>query len=266
MLMLTHAWLLENYLGVDCFEDKLKDLYVYNICPDFLPIRKEFTSEMTHGVSRFRNLPNKHRRAAFIHFHLMVDDIAHHGLIDKIPVKTFNPYSKGYTYLKGKSLVEPLMELYREHGQPIDLSVSAYRAHMIIEMVFDLTLYLAMKEESDRLIELMCEGMQCMTQRKKSDEFSATVGWLYNADPRDVAEALHQCAQVYTRKRMNSFMSLEGRIHVFMNKFGLEASKGKSFLAIEKIMTQGMDLIGDYRDFLDPTLGAIRKAGFNPVF
>ena len=265
MLMLTHAWLLKHFLGAACFNEKNQDLYVYNICPDFLPIRKEFTSEKTHGISRFGELTAEHKKAAFIHFHLMVDDIAHHGVIDKVPVKTFNPDSRGYTYIKGKPLMQPLADLYLKRGKPIDSSVSAYRSHMIIEMMFDLSLYRALPEESNRLLELMCDALQQMTRKDNADEFAETVGWIYNVHPQDAAEALKQCADVYTIRRMNSFMSLEGRIKVFINKFGLEPADGQTYSILENIMTLGMNLVGNYEEFLDPTLEAIRKVGFNPL-
>jgi len=50
MLMMTHTWILKEFLGSD-FRDSL-DLYVYNVCPDLLPIHKCITSEFTHGISR----------------------------------------------------------------------------------------------------------------------------------------------------------------------------------------------------------------------
>lgn len=263
MLMLTHAWLLEHFLGERYLDPEHQDLFVYNICPDFLPIHKRFTSDITHGISRFRKLPVKYRKGAFIHFHLMVDDISHHGLIDKIPVREFNPDSKGYTYLKGKPLIQPLMDLYRNQKTPIDFSVAAYRSHMIIEMTYDLTLFMALPEESRRLVSLMCDAMQ-MTMLDKLDEFSTIVGWFYDSDSRDVSEALRKCAQVYTMQRMNSFMNLEGRMRAFSQKFGLAVSDDKALAGLKEIMMQGMDLIGDYREFLDPTLAAIKKVGFNP--
>ena len=264
MLMLTHAWLLEHFLGDRCLNRETRDLFIYNICPDFLPIHHRFSSEMTHGISRFRELPAEYQKAAFIHFHLMVDDISHHGLIDKVPVRVFNPDSLGYSYLKGRPLIQPLMELYESQGKPIDVSVAAYRSHMIIEMTFDLALFLSMPEDGRRLIALMSEALQ-MTLRDQLDEFTSVVGWLYDINPQDIADALRQCAAVYTESRMNRFMSLDGRMQVFGHKFGLDAADDRTRACLEKIMTRGMDLVGDYAEFLNPTLTSVRKVGFNPA-
>lgn len=263
MLMLTHAWLLAHFLGNACFEEENRDLFIYNVCPDFLPIHRKFTSDMTHGVSRFRELPEEYRKAAFIHFHLMADDISHHGLIDKIPVSVFNPASSGYTYVKGRPLVPLLIDLYNRLGKPIDGTVAAYRSHMIIEMTFDLSLYQGASEECGKLITAMCDAMQGIVHNRLND-FSKTVAWLYDVSPGDIEAATRQCAAFYTQERMNRFMSIEGRVKLFGNKFGLNPADGESMSMLKDMMTEGMALVRDYEEFLDPTLDAIRKVGFNP--
>jgi len=264
MLMLTHAWLLAHLLGPSCFDEKNQDLFIYNVCPDFLPVHPSFTSDTTHGISRFRKLPDPYRKGAFVHFHLMVDDMSHHGFIHKIPIREFNPDSQGYTYIKGRPLVRPLMDLSPRQGTPIDPSVAAYQSHMIIEMIFDLALYLGKPDESNRLIVAMCDAMQSII-RDHLDDFSGTVGWLYDASPQDVASAVKQCASIYTPERMNGFMTMEGRIKLFGKKFGLDTSDHQSMSILKEIMTDGMSLVADYEEFLDPTLAAIRKAGFDSL-
>ncbi|HOK06280.1 MAG TPA: hypothetical protein PK836_01580 [Syntrophales bacterium] len=265
MLMLTHTWILKAFLGPERpLEDHL-DLVAYNICPDFLPISQSFNSSMTHGVSRFRAIPRQYRKAAFIVFHLMVDDLSHHGRIEKAPVTDFNPESEGYSYLKGRSLVEPLMDLYSAHGQSLDYPRAVYRSHMVIEMTFDLSLYQALKEESERLVLIMCRSLQEMSGAAL-EEFGETVGWFYGVEPEAVREAVLLCAERYTLDRINRFMSLPGRITLFADKFGLESSRTTAYDGLRGIMLRGMDLVKDYGDFLDPTLREIRRAGFAPTF
>lgn len=141
MLMLTHSWLLAHYLGKEKFNRKLQDLYVYNICPDFLPAGPVFSPRLTHGAPRFRPIPPEFQGANFIVFHLMVDDISHYGLIKARPDEEFNPDAEGYSYLKGIPLRGPLMDFHQTYGNPIDLAQAAYQSHMVIEMTFDLALY-----------------------------------------------------------------------------------------------------------------------------
>ena len=263
MLMLTHAWLLAHFLGDARHDEENLDLFIYNVCPDFLPIDRTFTSDITHGVSRFRELPEKHRKAAFIHFHLMVDDISHHGRIDRIPVREFNPDSVGYTYIKGKPLVGPLMDLYKRQGRPIDLAVAAYRSHMIIEMAFDLALFQGAGEEARELVGVMCDAM-AMIMANRLDDFSGTVAWIYDNTPESVAAATRQCAAIYTPERMNRFMTIEGRVKLFGAKFGIEPGDSESLAVLRDIMLEGMTLVRGYEDFLNPALDAVRKAGFKP--
>lgn len=263
--MLTHTWLLEAFLGSGCpIEDRL-DLITYNICPDFLPISEAFSSVVTHGAPRFAKIPYRYRKASFIVFHLMVDDISHYGEIAVHPITDFDPHSKGYSYEKGRSLVEPLIDLYHAEGKELDYVRAAYRSHMIIEMTFDLALYLALTETSERLIRLMGESIQ-FTAEERLAEFSETVGWFYGVNPEVAAEALLLCAEKYTINRIRRFMNLAGRVNLFANKFDLLSSLGKAPPGLEVIMRKGMDLVQDYDDFLDPTLSEIRRVGFDPVY
>jgi hypothetical protein len=263
MLMMTHTWLLMNYPRGEEFIMKNPDLLIYNLCPDLLPIHKDITAEATHGIPRYRLLPAEYRKNAFVHFHLMVDDISHHGAITRQPVIEFNPDSNGYTYLKGKPLVQPLLDIYKNMGKPIPYAHAAYRSHMIIEMTFDLVLHQGQLAESDKLLTLLSEAMS-FTALEKFAEFSENIAWLYGVPVKTIAEALKEGAAVYTLNRIRRFMSLEGRIQLFANKYGIPRDDGQAIAGLTDVMNMGMELVKDYGDFLAPTLTAIRRAGFNP--
>lgn len=263
MLMLTHSWLLAHYLGSESYNYDLQHLYVYNICPDFLPAGVAFTPRMTHGVPRFRPIPTAFSEAHFIIFHLMVDDISHYGLIKSQPEDDFNPHARGYSYLKGAPLREPIMEFYRQYGKPIDSATAAYQSHMIIEMTFDLALYWGAPEESGHLISYMCEAFQrvCL---ERSEEFARTVGWFYNVKPEEVLKALEQCYPFYDRSHMMRFMSVEGRVNTFLRKFAPLMNDTLHRKKLASIMEEGITLVRDFSEFLTPTLNAIDRAGFSP--
>jgi hypothetical protein len=157
------------------------------------------------------------------------------------------------------------MTLYERHAKPIDAKVAAYRSHMIIEMTYDLTLYFARPDECARLIAIMCKSMEQLKDDDKLAEFSEVVGWIYQKDPKTVGEAVRQSIRFYTESRMNTFMTLDGRIKVFIRKFGLDDKNIAIYSDVKTLMSDGMNLVGDYEDFLDPTLAEIRKVGFNPV-
>jgi len=263
MLMMTHTWLLKNYPGGEALIRNHPDLLVYNICPDLLPIHKDINAEATHGIPRCRVLPVRYRKNAFVHFHLMVDDISHHGSITSQPVMEFDPDSHGYTYLKGRPLVQPIFAIYKNMNAPISYADAAYRSHMIIEMTFDLALHQGHLEESERLLTLLCEAMS-FAAGEKLDEFCGNIAWLYGMPVQTIEEALREGAAVYTLNRIRRFMTLEGRIQLFANKYGIPGDDGQAIAGLTAVMNKGMELVKDYGDFLEPTLAAIRRVGFNP--
>jgi len=265
MLMMTHTWLLKNYLrDPNLIADNL-DLFIYNICPDLLPLHQDITAADTHGIPRCLTRPPAHRKNAFVHFHLMVDDLSHHGMIASEPVREFNPDSRGYTYLKGKPLVRPLLEIYDFQGTPIDRDQAAYRSHMIIEMTFDLVMHCARIAEGEQLIALLCEAMR-FTMAERLTEFSENIAGLYGFSPAMVRETMQAGAVFYNYDRIRRFMTLEGRMQLFAGKFGISRDDKIALDMLRVIMNQGMELVRDYNDFMAPTLAEIRRAGFNPEY
>ena len=265
MLMMTHTWLLRNFLRDERLIAENLELFVYNICPDLLPLHRDITAADTHGIARCATLPPEHRKNAFVHFHLMVDDLSHHGMITAEPVREFNPDSNGYTYLKGKPLVQPLQDIYARQGTPIAREQAAYRSHMIIEMTFDLAMHLAQIAEGERMISLLCDAMQ-FTVAERLNEFCNNISWLYGFSPDVVRETMIEGAAFYHRDRIRRFMTMEGRINLFAGKFGIARDDMNALEMLRQVMNMGMELVRDYEDFLEPTLAEIRRAGFNPVY
>lgn len=263
MLMMTHTWLLNSYPGGEELIRNHPDLLIYNICPDLLPIHKDINADITHGISRRRRLPVRYRKNAFVQFHLMVDDISHYGAITSRPVTEFDPDSQGYTYLKGKPLVQPIFDIYKNMGTPIPYADAAYRSHMIIEMTFDLALHLGHLKESEKLLDLLGEGMSFAVGENIA-EFSENISWLYGMPQQTIKEALREGAAAYTLDRIRRFMTLEGRIQLFAHKYGIPRDDGKAVAGLTEVMNRGMELVKDYGDFFEPTLASIRRVGFNP--
>ncbi|MDI9570030.1 MAG: hypothetical protein QM278_04740 [Pseudomonadota bacterium] len=265
MLILTHTRLLDRYLEGKVRGGDYLDLFIYNICPDLLPLHKGITAWETHGISRFAPLPHEHRKNAFVQFHLMVDDLSHHGTIPVEPIREFNPDSQGYTYLKGKPLVAPIQDIYEYQGAPIPHAQAAYRSHMAIEMTFDLAMHDAEGEEGERMIALICDAMR-FTVTEKLAEFSADIAWLYGLSPATVAETMEAGAAFYNPERIRRFMTLEGRVQLFAGKFGISREDDRALDMLTEVMKRGMELVRDYDDFMAPALAAIRGAGFDPRY
>ncbi len=258
MLMLTHTWILKEFLGAD-FRNHL-DLYIYNICPDLLPIHHGITPELTHGIPRIRQFPPEHRKAAFVLFHLLVDDIAHHGEINSEPVRSFNPDSRGYAYLRGQALIKPIIDFHHRIGMDITYGKAAYRAHMIIELAFDLRLN--QDREQEYLLELLSEAVY-HTAEKKMDELCATLDWLFGVESDKIRQALEKGLSTPVLDKMRRFLNIEGRIGFYIDRFGLDRKDDPTWAGARQILIRGMELVSDYNAFLYPTLDAIRNSGFS---
>ena len=263
MLMLTHSWVLLHYLGDQCLDDAYRDLFVYNVCPDLLPIQETLTSSQTHRPSRFVHPPDAFRKAAFIQFHLLVDDVAHHGQIPATPVTVFNADSDGYTYVAGRPLMAPLTELHRSLGKPLTHEAAAYESHMVMEMAFDQRLCQSNHEESVFLVRHLHDALQA-TKNGGLDEFAATAGWFFGIDADVARDGLCRAADSYTMPRLERFMTLEGRVEGFARKYGLVNPDKQTRTILEDLMLEGMRIAGDCNDFLATVLEAIRQTGFDP--
>jgi len=257
MLMMTHTWILKEFLGSD-FRDHL-DLYIYNICPDLLPIHRDITSEITHGIPRIYSYPPEHQKAAFVLFHLLVDDMAHHGRINAEPVRGFNPDSQGYAYIRGQTLIGPIIDFYHRIGMEIDYRKAAYRAHMIIEMTFDLQMIQEIGQQ--KLFELFCEAVD-HTANEKMDELCTTLDWLFRIETATIRQALEKGLSSRTLDRMKSLLNIEGRIGFYIDRFGLDRGDDPTWEGTRMLLLQGMRLVSDYDAFLHPTLNAIKISGF----
>ncbi len=157
-------------------------------------------------------------KGAYAQFHLLVDDMSHYGRIEVHPTGEFNPEAGGYSYRQGRFLVSPLEELHRRAGRKISTSEAIYQSHMMVEMAFDLNLYL---RGNGGLLDLFLEALDD-TARKGLNGFSLTMGRLLGIERNTVAEAVVRGRDKYDRPRMEGFLSREGRTDGFINKFRLD--------------------------------------------
>jgi hypothetical protein len=259
MLMLTHTWILKEFLGKSLFGTDERTCFTYNVAPDLLTFHRAITSEMTHQAERLLPLPEPYRKAAFIQFHLLVDDIAHYGHICDKPVQIFNPDSRGYTYVKGRPLVQPLLDLQNRSGHPITRPEAAYQSHILIEMAFDLVLH--QRHGFPGLLPLF-SGSLTDTVGQELETFGKTMEWMTGIPEDTAREALVHGAGMCTPERMQAFMNTEGRINLFIDKFGLDRNNLEVKRRAVQLMEQGMELVRDVDAFVSPTIETIRDSAF----
>lgn len=260
MLMLTHTRLLKMFLSSYPEKDIGLDAFIHNVSPDLLPVHEGITSDMTHKMDVSRTYREDHKYAAFVRFHLLVDDIAHHGRIYR-DASGFDPDSQGYAYRKGKPLIEPIMDFHSSIGLPINYSEAAYRSHIIVEMAFDQAIQ---DGESDYDLDSLLLDALDYTVTDKMDDFCSTSSWLYRIPEKTIAEAIKEGREKCIRDdKAELFASSAGRIALYINKFGLDSQNDAAWSGLRNLLRQGEGLVDNYEEFLTSTIRSIGEACFD---
>jgi hypothetical protein len=259
MLMLTHTRILRMFLGSNTLKNIEPDLFIHNVSPDLLHVHKDITPDMTHTVERFRCYPEAHKKAAFVQFHLLVDDIAHHGRISK-GTADFDSNSEGYAYRRGRPLIGSIRDFHNSIGRPISYDEAAYRSHIIVEMAFDQAL-----QDGEAQYDLDSFFLEALnyTVSDKMDDFCRTSSWLYGIREETIAEAIEQGREKYMRDdSAGLFASFDGRIALYINKFGLDYDSAATWSGLKDLLHRGTGIVKDDEGFLTTTISSIREAGF----
>lgn len=258
--MLTHTCLLQQIMNESDIRHSDPDIYIYNIAPDLLTIHPGISANQTHSIPRFIEPPQNHRRVSYVMFHLLVDDLAHYGNISMACHEGFDPHSSGYTYLKGRRLIESIINLHKMIERDITYSEAAYRSHLIIEMIYDLVIL--SRIEKNNSIELLEEAVH-FTLNNKAEEFCSDIAWLYGIEKNDALDVLKSAVSYMTKGRMKRFMNIEGRIRLFTDKFGLKNDNSMFAAAIQTLFQEALNSI-ENEDFLRETATTIRSHGWLP--
>jgi hypothetical protein len=261
MLFLTHTYILQNVLYATGIDNYDLDVFVYNIVPDLLTIHPDIDSRQTHNIKRFLKIPVLHPKAAYVMFHLLVDDLAHYGLISPGIPDEFNPESQGYSYIKGKPLISSILDFQQKINEEISYNEAAYRSHLIVEMIYDLAILDQLN--NNQSIKLLAEAIS-NTAENKMDEFIATISWLYDLSEAQIRDVMNKASRYLTIERMQKIMNIEGRIRLYADKFGLRRSDPLCFAGIKNLFLQARDLLDDKEIFLRDTAEAIKKYGWLP--
>lgn len=261
MLMLTHTYILQNILGMAGIKNYDPDIFVYNIVPDLLTIHPDINSQQTHKIKRLLNIPPLYPKVAYVMFHLLVDDLAHYGFICPGIPDEFNPDSQGYSYIKGKPLINPILDFQKKADREISYDEAAYRSHLVVEMIYDLVIIDHI--ESSKTIELLADAIS-ITAREKMDEFVTTINWLYGLGKIEICEVMQKAAHSYmTYERIRKTMNIEGRIRLYAYKFGLQDDQ-LYLSGIKNIFLQARELLDDNDIFLRETAETVKKYGWLP--
>ncbi len=262
MLLLAHTWILREFLAQNAQVCRHPDIFIHNLSPDILTIHETINPATTHGIARFRSIPSPYKKAAFVQFHLLVDDMAHYGEITENLQGVFNPDSQGYCYLKGKALIEPIRNFYQCLGEEISYHNAVYQSHIIIEMAFDRML--RRRAGNNELGDFFLEAFK-YTFDYKINEFSETQAWLFDIKKETIMEAVRQAWDACTSPLKGRFMSNEDHAGLYMEKFCLDGKDKTTRKGVVALLNQAEHLVPDYERFLVATIAAVKRTGFiNP--
>jgi hypothetical protein len=257
MLLNTHTWILREYAGARLQRDNL-DILIYNVMPDILPIHRDITPEITHRMERFMVVPSQYGKARFIQFHLLVDDLSHHGHITQRGHERSEKASGGYAYRRGVALAPAMIELHRGRAEELPAEEALYRSHLIIEMAVDLVVY----RQFPAIVERFSEAVD-LTLSGRLEELIETLGWAYSMPGGLAREAVMQGMAAYRNEILRRSVSLEGRTDLFIHKFYGGAADETLRSGIRNLLQMGIESVADYEDFLSATLQEISRAGFD---
>ena len=262
MFMLTHTYFLQKYLGAADVKNIDLDVYVYNIAPDLLTIHPQISSNKTHKIRRSLQIPVQYSRSAYVMFHLLVDDLSHYGYICSDFQEEFNSNSKGYSYVKGKHLINSILDLHKIINKEISYKEAAYQSHLIIEMIYDLVILNQIN--SFKTIDLMAEAID-FTVKNKMNEFVATINWLYDVEKNEIDEIMRRASIYITKEGLERLMNIESRIHLYKDKFGLKSNDQLFYDCLKNLFQQARDLIDDDELFFQETIQTIKNYSWLPT-
>jgi len=260
--MLTHTYFLQKFLAATDFRDIEPDVYVYNIIPDLLTIHPEISPDKTHNIKRSLQIPAQYSRSAYVMFHILVDDLSHYGYICSDGHKEFDPNSQGYSYLKGKYLINSILDLYRMIEKNISYKEAIYQSHLIIEMIYDLVILKQIN--SLKTIDLLVNSIN-FTVSNKMDEFVTTINWLYKFGEDEIKEVMKKASSYITKEGMEGIMNISGRINLYREKFGLKTNDQLFYDNVNNLFQYARDLIDDDESFLRETSQTIINYGWLPT-
>lgn len=259
MLLNTHTWLLKEYAGARLCRDNL-DILLYNVMPDILPIHRDITPEMTHRLERFRAVPSRHGKARFCQFHLLVDDLSHHGHLTLRGYDRFESASQGYAYRRGSLVAQTIMEMQRRSDGGIPPGEAMYRSHLIIEMAVDLVVF----ERHPEIVELFSEAVELtLADRERLEGLIETLTWTYSMPEGLARDAVAQGMAEYRNEILRKSVSIEGRTQLFLNKFYRGVAGDAMRDGILNLLRMGIESVADNEEFLSTTLQEIAKSGFD---
>lgn len=232
-----------------------RDLYLYNIAPDNLPLSQRFRSRDTHRFAPPDGVLERHPKLIWVKCHLVVDNFCHYGTMSK-PEKRLLPSEKqGYTYVRGADLI-PLFEAFaQEMGVPLTPSDAHYLAHTMVEIAVD---YLI--SQGDRTVPVIIRRARKNASSEQRREYNESLAALYGCTPEDIAGTHDVAERFYGNVDDIDYMYLDGRTRIILRKLRLPFST-ENTLKTRRLILDSAKRIPDYMAFIQGSVDLLSDYG-----
>jgi len=228
-----------------------RDLYLYNIAPDHLPLAKKFKSRDTHRFAPPEGAMARYPKLIWVKCHLIVDHFCHYGSAIKPGEKQPPSEKKGYTYERGRDLIPLFTNFAQEMAVPLSESDAHYLAHTMVEIAVD---YLI--SQADRTVPTVMRRARSQASEEQMREYDEGIAALYGCSPEDIAATVGAAERFYGNVDDIDFMYLDGRTRIILRKLQLPFSDENTARTRQLILDSAAHL-HDYMTFIDDSVALL---------
>ncbi len=221
-----------------------RDLYLYNIAPDHLPLAEGFRSRETHRFAPPPGALERYPKLIWVKCHLVIDNFCHYGAAGK-PDRSLSPAEKeGYTYRRGTGLVPLLSDFASEMGTPLGESDAHYLAHTLVEIAVDYAI-----SASERSVPRIVRQARISTAPELIAEFEAGIAALYGREAGEIAATRDAAERFYGDVDDIDYMYLDGRTRIILRKLKLPFSD-ENVARTRQLILDSAEGVSDFEDFI----------------
>jgi hypothetical protein len=240
-----------------------RDLYLYNIAPDHLPLAEKFKSRETHRFAPPEGAMARYPKLIWVKCHLIVDNFCHYGSAMKPEGKRTPAEKMGYTYERGKDLIPLFTDFAREMAVPLSESDAHYLAHTMVEIAVDYII-----AQADRTVPTALRQARSQASEAQMREYDEGLAALYGCLPEDIAATVDVAERFYGNVDDIDYMYLDGRTRIILRKLRLPFSDENTARTRQLILDSAARL-QDYMTFIDNAVALLSNrnawAGDVPV-
>ncbi len=246
MLTNCHTLILRRLLGHGAEPPPAeRDLYLYNIAPDNLPLSGEFSARETHRFVPPAGALERFPKLVWVRCHIAVDNLCHYGELAKPAGRAAPSEKRGYAYRSGAGLIPLLDDFAGEMEADLDAPTALYLGHILVEIAVDYAIY-----RDDRSVPLTLRASQEAMDPAQKREYFDGLAVLYGCSAAQIERTRGAAARFYGNTHDIDYLFLEGRTKIVLRKLGLPFS-AENIGCTKDLIREAADAVSDYTEFID---------------